>query len=615
MQSFAKGLSHKRIRRQSGSVATLGALWLMVAVICLATIDIGNVFWQKRELQKIADLAALAGASGSLHDGACLVNAESNVVANNGKKEELTYVRAGRWLPVDGINSYEYFTENQKPFNACRVKITRQVPYFFVFSAGNGSSRVVEAQATAKQATRLAKLGIRTTVLDINSDKSPLLNPLFTYLLGGKLNISGVGWNGLLNTDINLLSFLRELAKIDTNVKLGNVDQLLDTTVGVGDVLNAMINAVDKTSTADIAIGAIKDILNLGAKVGGLKIKLSQLLNLQTGAGTSALNTDVNLFELVQAAIQIGNGNNAVAAKIDVPLGLVNGAVQAKVIEKPIFTAIGDPDLAIKDHLGANKIYVRTAQIRLLISLDAPVLDGILTVLSGTLDLLFKLLWIDFNLLPPTFRVDVGVEVGGGEAYLKNYTCTPSKKISINAKSSLAKVVAGKFGGDIKAATENFFSTSAQLMDMKNLNILDIYGFYPDLKHYLGGLDVGLKLDPVKKEFEDYSIDAVSLEKPPVWNQLRKNLSIVGDLKNTLKGIDINFKRPSPGAPIPPGVPDALNMVVDKLLQGLGGTLGFLLAPIIDPLINGVLWLVGADLAKMEVAGQLNCDYRADLVY
>ena len=37
MQSFAKGLSRLRTRRQSGSVAMLGALWLMIAVICLAT--------------------------------------------------------------------------------------------------------------------------------------------------------------------------------------------------------------------------------------------------------------------------------------------------------------------------------------------------------------------------------------------------------------------------------------------------------------------------------------------------------------------------------------------------------------------------------------------------
>ena len=69
MQSSGTGLHRARTRRQSGAVAMLGALWLMIAVICLATIDIGNVFWQKRELQKIADLAALAGAAGDLDRG------------------------------------------------------------------------------------------------------------------------------------------------------------------------------------------------------------------------------------------------------------------------------------------------------------------------------------------------------------------------------------------------------------------------------------------------------------------------------------------------------------------------------------------------------------------
>ena len=65
MQSFASGLHRARIRRQSGSVAILGALWLMIAVICLATIDIGNVFWQKRELQKIADWRCCTNAGRS----------------------------------------------------------------------------------------------------------------------------------------------------------------------------------------------------------------------------------------------------------------------------------------------------------------------------------------------------------------------------------------------------------------------------------------------------------------------------------------------------------------------------------------------------------------------
>ena len=86
MQSSGTGLHRARTRRQSGAVAMLGALWLMIAVICLATIDIGNVFWQKRELQKIADLAALAGASGVLDQSSCKGNSEKNVVADSNPK-------------------------------------------------------------------------------------------------------------------------------------------------------------------------------------------------------------------------------------------------------------------------------------------------------------------------------------------------------------------------------------------------------------------------------------------------------------------------------------------------------------------------------------------------
>ena len=294
---------------------------------------------------------------------------------------------------------------------------------------------------------------------------------------------------------------------------------------------------------------------------------------------------------------------------------MVNGHVQAKVVEKPRFTAIGDPELAARDPRGPNEIFVRTAQIRLLISLDAPVLDVVLVVLSGALDLLFKFLFISFDLLPPSFRVDIGVEVGGGEAFVKNYSCFPEKKISIDAKSSLVKIVAGKFGKNLDAAANNFFASSSRLEDMDKLNILDIRGYYPELKHYFGGLEVSAKLDPVSKVFENYNINASGLDKDQLWSDLNKGLDVAGGLKNTLKGIDIKFKNPSPGAPVPKEVAEALNKTVDALLGGMGGSLSYILAPIIDPLVNGLLWILGVDLSKMQVAGQLNCDYRADLVY
>ena len=101
MSSFATGLSCARIRRQSGAVAMLGALWLMIAVICLATIDVGNVFWQKRELQKIADLAALAGASGPLASS-CSSNKSAsaylNASANGLLADDLLETAIGKWI-------------------------------------------------------------------------------------------------------------------------------------------------------------------------------------------------------------------------------------------------------------------------------------------------------------------------------------------------------------------------------------------------------------------------------------------------------------------------------------------------------------------------------------
>lgn len=48
--------------RQCGSIAAMAAVFLSIIVILLSSIDIGYLFYKKRDLQKVADLAALAGA-------------------------------------------------------------------------------------------------------------------------------------------------------------------------------------------------------------------------------------------------------------------------------------------------------------------------------------------------------------------------------------------------------------------------------------------------------------------------------------------------------------------------------------------------------------------------
>lgn len=203
----------------------MGAIWMMVALIVLMGLDIGNLFWQKRELQKIADMAALAGVQGTSAGCATVRSyAQSNAQLNGLRSSGLnadTFLPAdcGNWDPrlppvvESGVNCNPacYFDKSRTPVNAVRVTVSRTVPYFFVFNWGS-DGRLMKATATAAGTSSRAALNIRSTLVTVDSSKSTLLNAVFGGLLGGSLNLGVVGWQGLVNTNLNLLSYLDKLA-------------------------------------------------------------------------------------------------------------------------------------------------------------------------------------------------------------------------------------------------------------------------------------------------------------------------------------------------------------------------------------------------------------------
>ncbi|PNB76737.1 hypothetical protein C1X30_32155, partial [Pseudomonas sp. FW305-BF6] len=77
-----------------------------------------------------------------------------------------------------------------------------------------GATLNLTATAVAGLPPPLASLTLRTTALSIDSSKSATLNELFGGLLGGSLNVSVAGWDGLVNTNISLLGYLDRL-KVD----------------------------------------------------------------------------------------------------------------------------------------------------------------------------------------------------------------------------------------------------------------------------------------------------------------------------------------------------------------------------------------------------------------
>lgn len=400
MQSFAKGLCRDRIRRQSGSVAMLGAIWLMIAVICLATIDIGNVFWQKRELQKIADLAALAGASGALDQNSCRTNAERNLTLNGSVVSELVTAQAGHW----DKSASPFFGSASKAseINACRVSFQRTVPFLFVFAAGAERGRQISAQATAMQSARIARLSVRSTLLALDTEKSALLDAVVGGMLGGKINLGVAGWQGIANANISLLSFFDALA-VRAGLNVGDYDQVVKTKVTLDKVMLAMLDALPQQGS----LAAVNALNALALGVGNIQIALQDILKLGTGLGSAALRTDVNVLDLVSTVAQLANSQNAAKVGVNLNLGLVEVGLNLKVIEPPQ-SAIGDP---VRDRIEA-----KTSQIDLVTGLKLNL--GLVAAASLSLD----------------------VKLAQGSALLTDHMCSPQKSMSVNGVTGVGTV-------------------------------------------------------------------------------------------------------------------------------------------------------------------------------
>ena len=628
MQSFANGLSRSRNRRQSGAVAMLGALWLMVAVICLATIDIGNVFWQKRELQKIADLAALAGAQGET-PADCQANA-TRIATLNGMTGA-PQVECGNWNPSPGVaDTRTYFLNGASPLNASRVTVARTVPYLFLFSVTTANGRQVEAVATAARSRPLAQLRIRSTLLVIDDKKSAILNPIIGGLLGGSLNIQAVGWNGLANAHVSLLDFFKELGVkkglVDINATVIDYEKILDAPISALDVVNVMLTLFQRpisngesASAVNAAISALNAVI--AANISNVQITLRQILNVSSGLPEAALQTQLNALNIIQLLAQVSGQKNGVAVKgnaLNIP-GVAGVKLNLKVIEPPQASVIAVLPTNSASSYADAAVAVKTAQIQALISVDLKVLDG----LSGLVNALGGLIGLLTSVSPqlttlPT-RFDVQVEGVGAQAWVENGQCLPTKRMRVHAETSVAKIRFGRFGNSADEAFRNAFSKnpSSYLQPFKIIDIGRQILLSREAGYYGG---VGLKIDSSEalKDSKIFDLSAPdSLLSLNSNNEVFQKFSMKG-LIASLQGLfgknKIEIIQPPSGNDILAGLLDLVSTLVAEVLKTLSTVIEQILAPLLDPVLNQLLGLLGIDLAQAELEGRMDCG-TVELVY
>jgi len=637
--------STKSHRRQHGSVIINTAIALSLIVIALIGTELGYLFFMKREFQKTADLAALAGAQ-SLKPNSCseattaaISNASQNLPA--GFTLAASDVVCGRWDPVSRPTSPHFSPTNSgEKFNAVHVSITRTPAQLLAGILGNGG-RQISVEAVAAQKTPRAALTIRSTLVSVDTTKSALLNNVLGKLLGTSLNVSIGGWNGLLGTNVKLLSFLDALA-IELHIDAGNYDQVLSTNANVGVLLKAMINALQRSgNTAEVVLIAL-DELRVKANLAAAQplIKLGDLLGVQTGTEAAGLQTDLQLFQLVQGIVQLANKKNA--ASVDIPVtvpGIGTVTTKVRVIEAPQISAIGNPELAALSPDGPDRIQVQTAQVRTLISVDLPGLSGITGLLNAVTNLLApitsllnNILSLDLQailclgctqtrivLVPENpIRLSINLNAASAKAKVTDVDCTTPSNSSLEVTSRTA--AAELRVGQISDADATVFLSDGTVPVVRPIPLLDVETRTCTLilcgawaKYSRTGLKVDTTVAATPDEYT--YVKPPELDAPPAYHSLVAQ-DIVRSLSDTLSGLQLQTYKYSASAANHLGdLIGSATQLLSGVLTLVQGVITSLLSPLLDSLVNLLLNALGIQLAQADVGARLSCTRGAELVF
>ncbi|MCM2547689.1 hypothetical protein EFP18_11900 [Burkholderia glumae] len=470
-------------RRERGAFAMMTIIFMTVMIAVLGMLDIGNVFFQRRDLQRIADMAALAGVQRL--DATCSqapVSASRSAASNglNTGAGDTISVGCGRWDPTANP-APSYYVPVANPgasspavqLNAVQVAVSRQVPYFFL-----GPSRTVYAMSTSR-ATAIDVFSVGATLAQLggnscagappSSSANPgLVNGLLGALLGAKsgLNLTLASYQALACTSI-------KLGDLAAAVQAGTMQQLLAANLSLGRFLNVVANAASQTNVVNAnlqaAVGALQTLgsvnqnptnVNVGGPGGVLNVALADM--------QSAADAQVNLLDLVMVAAEIANSSSAVM--LDVPAlalgGLTGTQLQVQIISPPSI-AVGEGG---KDASGNWRTQASTAAagIYLLVDLGTqtlPIVGPLLQLLGANVDV----------------TLPIYIQVGTGTAVLESTQCAQTPQAStatITATPGIANLCIGTpplNKGMLNLSSQYSCTNPAQIVNAK-LSLLNLLG-------------------------------------------------------------------------------------------------------------------------------------------
>ncbi len=369
-------MSRHSKKQQQGAIGLFGVLTLMMAVLFVAVaVDSGRMWMVKRQLQNVADMAAIAagGQAGGCGQGGgsniqqqLIVAAAQSAAMANGFQGDLAAapnaVQLGTYATNDsGVRT---FMASNTERRAVRVLATREIPSS-LFAGGIFNQRILlQAEAMAAIRTPFAAFRVGSTAAAIDTAESALLNNLLGRVLGSNLSLRAIDYRGLANTNVTLLDLVRAGDARDLNV--GSVSELLNAPVALNNFMQILNLAVTQEGSQASLLGGVdrglvqSALSQLLGSVNTTQVRLGNILQVSNPDSSAVAATGINLLSLIQTAALVANGNNFINLPLGVNLlGLANISTSIQVIEPPQLV-IGPP--AVQG--GAACTIARTAQVR-----------------------------------------------------------------------------------------------------------------------------------------------------------------------------------------------------------------------------------------------------------
>ncbi|WHO37113.1 TadG family pilus assembly protein [Sphingobium sp. AP49] len=376
------GTMMKRLRqdhRGGISVLLAGALFMLAGASTVA-VDLGSVYLAKRQLQGIADAAAIAASGGGRSAAEQLltksgVNALSLITVDNG------YYASDTSVPIANR-----FIAGDARANATRVEVQRHAPLFFAKLLVGRDGVDVRAHATAARSDAAA-FSLGTGLASLSGG---LPNMLLSALAGTELNLSVMDYQGLASLNVDLLHFADAL-KVRTGRNDAAYGELFGANIPLSDIIGAIADTADNSSTAGV-------LRTMAGKVPGKTVKLSDIVDLGpmkgTGSSTGQPSLLLDAFSMLRMVLSPPAGT---AVPIDLTLN-VPGLTSTRLT---MVTGTGQTSTPMISITNDKNVVLRTAQTR--IYLDSKV--G--TALSGIANL----------------RIPLYVELASAEARLSDVVC------------------------------------------------------------------------------------------------------------------------------------------------------------------------------------------------